>query len=248
MKFNDLSTSAGIVQDVNFWAKTNQTKYPLVDLARNATEWLKKVGLWIWESVGDWEFDDSNLTTLPIATADLVAGQNDYELPTTIFKLERVEVKDSSGNFRKLIPIDQSNLDREAIDEFRETDGMPIYYDVVGNSLMLYPAPAAADVTTEEGLQIMVARDVDPFLSTDTTKEPGFSEYFHRIISVGVAHDYCVRQGLRDKVILLKRMLYGDPTVPGDKGLKGELQQAYGSRHSRETGQNRMIPQRDDRI
>lgn len=248
MKFNDLSSSAGLVQDANFWAKTDQTKYSLVHKARNATEWVKKVGLWIWASAGDWEFEDSNLTTLPIATADLVAGQNDYELPTTIFKLERVEVKDVNGNWSKLVPIDQSNLEGTALDEFRETDGLPVYYDVVGNSVMLYPAPTAATTTLDDGLQIMVARDVDPFISTDTTKEPGFSEYFHRIVSIGMALDYCVREGFKERATGLKRMLYGDPTVPGDKGFKGELEQAYGSRHSRETGQNRMMPSRDDRI
>lgn len=247
MMFNDVSASTGLVQDANFWAKTDETKFPLVDKARSANEWLKKVGVWIWQATGDWEYDDSNLTTLPIATADLVAGQNDYELPTTIFKLERVEVKDNEGNWRRLESIDQSELDQTAIDEFLETDGLPAYYDVVGNSLMLYPAPAAANVTTDEGLQVMVARDVDPFISTDTTKEPGFSSYFHRAISVGMALDYCVRQGFKEKVVLLKRMLYGDPTVPGDKGIKGELELAYGNRHSRGRP-TRMMVDRDDRI
>lgn len=248
MKFNDLSTSAGLVQDANFWAKTDETKYPLKDKARNATEWLKKVGLWIWEASGEWSFDDSNLTTLPIATTDLEEGVGDYELPTTLLRLERVEVKDVNGDFRKLIPIDQADLQNTAIDEFRATNGLPIYYDVIGNSVNLYPKPTSTHVTLDDGLQVIVGRDVDPFLSTDTTKEPGFSEYFHRIVSIGMAMDYCVRQGFKDKVVLLKRMLYGDPTVPGDKGLKGELQQAYGSRHNRETGQSRINVARDDRI
>lgn len=231
MKFNSYSDSSGLVQDTNFWVDTDDNKYTLVNKARNATEWLKKVGIWIWQSSGVWNFDDKNLTTLPIATTDLVDEQQDYELPTTIFNLDRVEVKDSEGNFKRLIPFDKSQIKgTQAMDEFLETPGMPVYYDIEGNSIMLYPKPSASDVTVSGGLQIYIGRDVDPFLSTDTTKEPGFSEYFHRIISIGMALDYAVSKGLKDKVRDLKKLLYGDPSVPNDRGLKGELQDAYSLR------------------
>lgn len=230
MKFNSYSDSAGLCQDTDFWVGTDTTKYSLVHKARNATEWLKKAGLWIWEATGIWEFDDSNLTTLPVATTTLVDSQQDYELPTTIFKLDRVEVLDSNSNFQRLFPIDKSQIEDQSMTEFHETAGLPIYYDIVGNSLMLYPKPSSSNVTLTNGLKIYVARDVDPFVSTDTSKEPGFSEYFHRIISIGMALDYAIANGLQDKVVILKRVLYGDPNVRDDIGLKGELQKAYGTR------------------
>lgn len=247
MQFNNTTDSSGIVQDVNFWVKTDQTKYPLVDIARNASEWLKKAGLWIWQAAGDWEFDDKNLTTLPTATADLVDDQQDYSLPTTIFQLERVQVKDAGGNWIKLLPIDQADLPYTALEEFMKTKGLPAYYDVQGESLLLYPKPDASLVTIDDGLEVMIARDVDPFTSTDTTKEPGFSAYFHRIVSIGSALDYAIKQANPTKITQLKRLLYGDPTVPGDTGLKGELQTAYAVRHSRDLPP-RIIPYRDDRI
>lgn len=230
MQFNSVSDSAGLVQDADFWAGTDANKYTLVHKARNATEWLKKVGIWIWQASSSWKFDDSNLTTLPIAQRDLVANQQDYTLPTSIFKLDRVEVMDAEGNYKRLIPFDKSQIGgTESMDEFLATAGMPVYYDVEGNSLNLYPKPSATDVTIADGLQIYVGRDVDPFVSTDTTKEPGFSEYFHRIVSIGMALDYAIAKGLKDKASSLKKLLFGDPST-GDKGLKGELQEAYGTR------------------
>lgn len=230
MQFNDVSSSSGLVQDADFWAGTDVNKYTLVHKARNANEWVKKVGAWIWQSSSTWKFDDSNLTTLPVATNDLVANQQDYTLPTSIFKLDRVEVMDADGNYQKLIPFDKSQVTDEAMDEFLSVAGMPRYYDVEGNSLFLYPKPASASVTLTNGIQIYVGRDIDPFISTDTIKEPGFSEYFHRVVSIGMALDYAVSKGLKDKATALRKVLYGDPSVSGDKGLKGDIQEAYGTR------------------
>ena len=51
---------------------------------------------------GEWEYDDSNYTNLPEATADLVDGQRDYELPSTAQKIDRVEVLDNALNSQKL--------------------------------------------------------------------------------------------------------------------------------------------------
>jgi hypothetical protein len=230
MVFNDVSSSAGLVQDADFWIGTDATKYPLKDKTRSANEWLRKAATWIWQSTGDWEFDDTNQTTLPVAVRDLADLQQDYTLPTSAFKIDRCEVMDSDGNYQLVTPMDKSQVSGESMTEFNEIAGLPRYYDLVGDSLILYPKPSADNTTLTDGIKLYLSRDISTFSTTDTTKVPGFMPYFHRIISVGMAIDYAVAKGMRDKASILKKMIYGDPTV-GDQGLKGELKEAYGSRH-----------------
>lgn len=203
MQFSDTSNLTGLVEDIDFFCNTNSTSYPLKDKARNANRWAYAAVVWILKANRLWEFDDTNQTDLPIATTTLVDSQNDYTLPTNLLKLQRVEVKDASGNYHKLDPIDKSQI-KGSVTEFEETDGLPRYYDIVGTSIFLYPAPAAASVTTTAGLKIYYSREIDVFASTDTTQEAGFPEPFHRVISLGAAYDWYIRRGQTQKASSLR--------------------------------------------
>jgi len=220
MQFSDVTNKQGLVQDIDFWVKTNSTSYPLADKARAINEYLKSVNTLIWEASAKWEYDDSNHSDLPVATANLVAGQQDYTLPEAMQKLIRVSVKDNDGNAILLTPLDQSDISG-AMSEYRETDGLPRSYDLIGRSLMLYPAPAAADVTLVEGLSVYVSREVEQFVATDTTDEPGFNEDFHRILSIGAAFDYAVANNMTERINDLRNAL---------EEYKTRLQTFYGGR------------------
>ena len=143
---------------------------------------------------GKWQFDDTNFTAFPIGTTDLVAGRQDYEFAGAVLEVEGVSVLDADANFRKLTPIDsisELNIDPA---EFLETDAMPIYYDKQGDSLLLYPAPAAANVTLSGGLKVFFKRTADLYTSaqvTTGTKEPGFASPFHNLIPLKVSLPYC---------------------------------------------------------
>jgi hypothetical protein len=85
----------------------------------------------------------------------------------------------------------------ESFTEFEETNGMPRYYDLVGNVIRLKPAPDAAQVTLVEGLRLELIREQNEFTAPETytaddTTEPGFDEAFHEIICYGIAHDYLI--------------------------------------------------------
>ena len=194
MQFYNASTpSISLYHDCLFRLgidRTDTSIYPIADFTRAANNWYADVNTWIWQASGEWDYDDTNYIDLPIATADLVNNQQDYSLPTNIQKIDRVEVKDVSGDWHKLIPIDQSELPTTALTEFEEDAGLPIYYDVSGNSLMLYPKPATASVTISQGLKLYFSREIDKFTVSDTTKEAGFLENFHKLISIGSALDF----------------------------------------------------------
>ena len=132
--------------------------YPLADMVASANRWVQAVGLWIWRVSGTWEFDDSNYTTLPFATTNLVNNQQDYALPTTALALRRVEVRDANGIWSQLTQMDASEVGGALLEQGKIA-GLPRHYDVVGNSLMLYPRPAAASVTLVGGLRMQVDRE-----------------------------------------------------------------------------------------
>jgi len=152
----------GISGRYRFLMPHSRTSYSYIDKARNMNTWYRKVVSWIREAPSDWQYDDSNLTTLPVYTANLVATagseQQDYELDSVAQAIERVEVLDADGNYQKLIPMDEPDIRNEAMSEFNETPGMPIYYDLKGRSVILYPKPGAGYVTTTAGLKIYVKK------------------------------------------------------------------------------------------
>lgn len=178
---------------------TDTTSFPSTDWVRSAKTYYRKASYLIWKNATGWEFDDSNYTTLPIATADLVDQQQDYSLPSNALDVQRVEVKDDSGDYILLNRMNKTEVKDQALSEYYETPGMPKYYDVIGNSLMLYPKPSSSNVTVSSGIKLYLERDVStPTMTTgsgafrEITQEPGFHINFHPYIAAGCAVDYGV--------------------------------------------------------
>jgi len=296
MLFSDTTNKRGLIQDCETLLGMEDGGISgdttlLETFTRMINIWYRRVNSWIWEATGTWEYDDSNYTDLPNATQDLTANTQDYEIPSTAQKIDRVEVLDSAGNYQLLKPLDKSEIKNSSMSEFYETPGMPRYYDLVGHFVSLYPKPAAGSVTTTKGLKIYFTRDIEEFgtlrtgtaegtvanhlvddtkaqfLATDVdkivfnttdstsakitartdsgdvtlnadifadgeeyqiwtdaapTKEPGFVNNFHRLLSLGAAYDYCVSYEIGEKANFLKGQI---------NELVEELKKFYGSRH-----------------
>jgi hypothetical protein len=58
---------------------------------------------------------------------------------------------------------------------------MPQYYRLIGSTIELFPAPAAASVTAAAGLKVYFDRSSSSFVYTDTTKGFGFASEYHDI-------------------------------------------------------------------
>ena len=184
--------------------------------------YYRRVNSWIWDATGTWEYDDSNWTDLPISTTTIVDEQQDYEIPSTAQKVDKAEVLDINSNYQLLKPFDKSQIKNSSMSEFLETPGMPVYYDMVGNSIFLYPKPSTTYVTATKGLKIYYSRDIDEFAYTDTTTAPGFVVNFHRLLSLGASYDYCISYEIGTKANFLKGQI---------NELVEELKKFYGSRH-----------------
>lgn len=161
---------------------------------------------------GRWQFDDTNHDDLPIATTTLVNSQADYTLPASVTEIERVEIKDVSGNYSQIRPIDHTEVSG-GMTEFMKTDGMPVYYDKVGSSLILYPAPATGSVTMAAGLKIYSKRTPSYFTSTENDKTPGINPLFHELIALIACANYASEKsmdlaiGLMGRVQIMKKAL-----------------------------------------
>lgn len=229
MYINDSSNKAqSIYHNVLFslgLENTDTTTYPVDDFIRSINNWYRRVNQWVWNVTGEWEFDDSNYTTLPSAKADLVDGQTDYLLPSYAQKIDRVQIKDINCNWIKVNPIDKSQIG-SAVEEFYKTKGKPLYYDMVGRSFNLYPAASSTECITgtgTKGLEIFFSREINEFASTDTTASPGFNEDFQEILICGAIIDF---PGVEEKkkAEMINRI----------KEIKGEAESFYGSNQREE--------------
>ena len=201
MVYSDSSTKLGIIEEIDFILGTDSTSYPLTHKTRNINNWYNRVANLIIKSNGRWEWDDNNYTDLPIATTALVANQQDYAISGANFiDILKMEVKDQNGNWIPIQPISLDDRRTESMTDFRKEAGTPEFYDKFGNSIFLYPKPSYAQ---DASLKAFYQRNLSLFVSTDTTKVPGFNENFHRILSYGAAYDYCLAYGIQTRIPVL---------------------------------------------
>ena len=187
MNYQDLQA------DVDFLVDTNSVIYTVADKTRNFNLALDELSGVIIGCDGTWQWDDSNYTDLPIGVTSIVNNQQDYSFADEHLTIEALEIKDASGNWTRLKPINLypefNEALRGSITSFMSTPGMPEYYDKVGDSVFLYPIP---NYTQAESLKAFFQRKADPFTTADTTKEPGFAKHLHRYLSISVAYDWAV--------------------------------------------------------
>jgi len=191
--------------DIDFLCGSTSASYPTADKLRNVNIAYQDIARLIWSSTGEWSYDDSNATDLPIAATNLVHNQQDYALPSTAQRIQRVEVKDIGGDYRKLDQIDIQDV-AIAMPEFQETAGLPIYYDLIGNSIMLYPIPSSAYTTLTSGMQVYFDRTITE-LTGGSAQIPGFATPFHRILSYAAALDFTTNPQQRQFLMTQRQKL-----------------------------------------
>lgn len=183
----------------------------------------------------NWKADDYNYTNYPDAPITLVASQFDYELPVaatgnnlaTLLRVNHVYYVQGAERIY-LDPMDR----REQYNA--TTTGTPTAYYFDGKSIWFDVAPNAAFITSVSTFHVDFSRLDDPFVSGDTTQQPGFLGTYHHILSYKA-----VSLGkLKEDPPFALRLSSGDMKRPGmfESGIE-ELQ----SGHSRMNGDKRNI-------
>lgn len=155
----------------------------------------------ILENDGRWQYDDNNHTDFPEATTNLTNNVQKYRLEKTFMKIEGFEVMDSNGDYFKINPIDKEEIRRMgySVSTFFDVAGIPQYYDLDGDTVTLYPAPATGSVTMTNGLKVLYQRPSSYFVSTDTTKEVGVATPFIDMPVLYACQKFCKQNSMRDK-------------------------------------------------
>lgn len=182
-------TLSDIKNRVYLLTKTNSTSFPAADLLIALNTALNRVGSLILQSDGRWSWDDDNQSDLPIATTTITSGQQDYSLPVSYLKITRVEIKlNGATGFTLLTPFDEQDDKVWALDN--TGTGSPMFYDLQGRSVFLYPIP---NYTQAASLKIYFQRGPYEFSSSELSTgslSPGFSSLFHDLIPLWIAYDF----------------------------------------------------------
>jgi len=199
MVFSDNTNKTGIVEQTRDIMRVDSTQWATSKIVNSCNNYLDLVAGYAIGADRRFQWDDTNHTKLPIGTTNLVANQKDYSFLTdeqgnAIINLTRIDILDSNGLYRQLIPMDQAQITGIALDEFQKTAGQPLYYDKIADNIVrLYPKPVAS---VTNGLKFYFQRTPSYFVATDTTKQPGVSPLLHRGFVINSAYDGAMTLGL----------------------------------------------------
>lgn len=190
----------GTVGDTAAWSDADL----LVDL--NA-ELERLGGVILTETAGGrWKWGDINYTALPTYTMNLVAGTAFYQIDalTGPLMILGAEVADQDGNYHLLDPITLDDIHGLgfAQSQYMSTNGRPIQYEKREHAVVLYPTPAAANVTLASGLRIFFLRGMSAITSVTDTTAIGFPLPWHKALAFGTAHTFAVAKGLANEMSL----------------------------------------------
>jgi len=129
----------------------------------------------------DWDFQAE------VATADLVANQQEYVFPSTILKIKSIEITYDGTNWYPITYLDKREIgtatDTTTIaNNFVTTKP---FVDLMDNSMFLYPIPAS-NVTG--GLKIWYENEATELSAAGD--EPNLPEAYHKGLCYGAAKDY----------------------------------------------------------
>jgi hypothetical protein len=187
------------------------SRYLNSDRLINLNIWLNKSAGIITDSQDESDYDDPEHGDFPIYIRNLVSGQADYDYPTQLLDIKRMEVALDGSNFRKAEPIDINEISSATSpqDIARNFATNKPYYDVQYGSFFLYPIP---QLDVENGIQVWATRAPKPFTLDELvagTREPGFDVDLHPILAYGASWEIAHKDGLNNRNdILLELQKY----------------------------------------
>lgn len=188
LAFSDTSNKDGIIQLCEDYTGLADGKISGTTLLlQKFTSFVNLTMSELWHDIflssGNWKYDDGNHNDLPQATTGLTDTVATYALPDEALTVERIEVKDESGNWTKIHPLSQYDI-KVAIDEYRNGDGTPDQYRLLDDTIELFPAP---NYTQAASLKVYFLRAGVLFTTADTTEAPGFASEYHEAVPIGAS-------------------------------------------------------------
>lgn len=232
IQFSDTTSARNgliqLIEDRTGAASASTSSYSLGAKTRDINAAFSRFMALAVKTSGRWQVDDTNQTDYPITMTNIVSGQQDYsftvdESDNQVLDIHRIEMKDSAGNWKLLVSIDEADVD-VAMLAFESTSGIPEYYDKTSNALFLYPTP---NYNSTNGLKFYYSRTPSYFTTADTTKVPGIPDMFHEYLALRPSYLYCLSKGLPQAAALKEEV----------KEMEESIKAFYGSRQRDERSQ-----------
>lgn len=201
MQFNNHAYDQDIVSLVNDMTGLSKTA-EINQITRACNEANRNIWSWIFEAFGGWQFDSTVNGDLPIATANLVANQSNYTLPSEALTVKAVEYYDGSV-WHKLdsVPFDLINQ-HQSEKEFEDQPAEPRFYSLLGKVIKIRPA---SDTSRNNALRVQFNRGSTSFLPTAISQTPGFADEFHEAVAVGASFFIATNKNLIQRNALAER-------------------------------------------
>lgn len=200
MQFNPTDKSISLIAHIDFLlfgnSATFNTSYSLADRTRNLNIAYDEVVGQLYKADPNYKWDDTTNADYPIAKTNLVASKDNYLLLDSALVIHRVRVKDRNGNWVTLTPKVRTELS----DSDLSAVGTPDKYFKFGGGVFPLPVP---NYGYEKGFEVEFQRTGNHFVTSDTTKSPGFNSQFHQLLSVKAAKLYALSNDMPKKVNML---------------------------------------------
>ena len=202
--YNTTLPHKSLIHEVWDLCDANVKSYPLEKVIRRVNASMETLVAKILTADGTWQFDDTNYTDLPVGTGTLVSGQASYSFASNYLEILEVMVLDTNGIYQRIEPFDPSELGK-SFDEWVSSasgtvpNGIPLYYDKVGDTIQFDAAPTAAFATLASGLKVRFKRTIKLYTMSDSTTitsgeetvEPGIASPYHVTIAKMSALPFC---------------------------------------------------------
>src|SRR3990167_5957824 len=205
-------TISELNQETRDLCDADTVSYPAATLLRRVNSSLETLVGKIINADGNWQYDDTNYTDLPVGTGNLVSGQSSYSFSAEYLDILEVMILTTGGIYQRITPFDPSELGMSFDDWVGSAtgtppNGFPQYYDKLGDSIRLDRSPTATHATLTNGLKVRFKRTADLFTSaqvTTGTKVPGIASPYHQLIAYMAAIPYCMSYK-KDRVALYEK-------------------------------------------
>ena len=203
------------------YRQLTSTDYSDAEVDADLNEWYRTITGWIISASGIWDFNGEQSST------DLVSGQAEYVLPTSMVYISRVMVKyPGSTSFvtarrfddmetEVAFPNDPNYIGSTSGPMFREFD----------NSIIIYPKPSAG---VTGGLVIETVNDVTALAVSGDI--PNMNPLVHGALSDGAALEYCESEDYAEKAARLRQRLFGARGGDGRDGKKYQIEMLAANR------------------
>ena len=197
IQFSDTTTKNGLIQKCevtlygdNGYGQISSNTNRLFQFTGRINEAMYRYWYLAMTADGRWQIDDKNYTDTPVATTSLASGQRDYTMDSTMLEIEKVLIKNTSGEWTVIKPIDQNDPQaRTYLEGNSGNTGTPTRYDKRGDSIIFDVLP---DYSSTGGIKVYFKRGHSEFVYTDTTKVAGIPLIHIPFISLHASCMYAI--------------------------------------------------------